>query len=349
MKLRVGVVGLGEAWEQRHRPALRALSDRFEVRAICDQISHRAEQVAREFNAKAVEGFRVLAQRDDIDAILILSEQWYGALPLLAACEHGKAVYFASSLQLPEQDQLNLRERIERSGVAFMAEFPRRHAAATVRLKELIATRLGKPRLLFCHKRTPIAEKAAPRAKLLPKADDHRDLVELIDWCRYVVGTEPTSVFGLSHQISPNCADSDYRMMSLDFSADHPGTGTIAQISSGYYIPQFWEEAVSYRPPAALQVACENGIAFIDLPANLVWFDKAGRHQESLEHDRPIGEQLLAQFHRAVTSLVRQVSGLDDAYRAMQIVNAAQLSHAEHRRVFLPNNQYFPVVDLVRD
>ena len=32
------------------------------------------------------------------------------------------------------------------SGVAFMAEFPRRLFPATLRLKELIATRLGKPR-----------------------------------------------------------------------------------------------------------------------------------------------------------------------------------------------------------
>ena len=28
MKVRVGVVGLGEGWESRHRPALRALADR---------------------------------------------------------------------------------------------------------------------------------------------------------------------------------------------------------------------------------------------------------------------------------------------------------------------------------
>ena len=30
MKLRVGIVGLGPAWKQRHRLALKALSDRFE-------------------------------------------------------------------------------------------------------------------------------------------------------------------------------------------------------------------------------------------------------------------------------------------------------------------------------
>jgi hypothetical protein len=128
----------------------------------------------------------------------------------------------------------------------------------------------------------------------------------------------------------------DYEMMSLDFSGpDAPGTRTTAQISSGRYMPTSWPEAVAYRPPAALQVACEHGIAFIDLPATLVWFDKAGRHMESLDSERPVGEQMFAQFHRAVTSLVRNTSGLEDAYRAMLIVQEAHRSHAEGCRITL--------------
>ena len=65
------------------------LSDRFEVRAVCDQIALRAEQAAREWNAEAVDGFRALARRSDIDAVLMLSPQWYGPLPIMAACEAG--------------------------------------------------------------------------------------------------------------------------------------------------------------------------------------------------------------------------------------------------------------------
>ena len=73
----------------------------------------------------------------------------------------------------------------------------------------------------------------------------------------------------------------------------------------------------------------------MDLPASLVWFDTAGRHQESLESERPVGEQMLLQFHRRVTSLVRSMSGIDDALRAIQIVQAGELSQAEGRRVAL--------------
>ncbi len=46
MRLRVGIVGLGPQWESRYLPALRLLTDRFEVRGVCEQLSHRAERAA---------------------------------------------------------------------------------------------------------------------------------------------------------------------------------------------------------------------------------------------------------------------------------------------------------------
>ena len=57
---------------------------------------------------------------------------------------------------------------------------------------------------------------------------------------------------------------------------------------------------------------------------------------ESLESDRPVGDQLLRQFHRAVTSLVRKTADLEDVYRALQIVAAATESSREGRRIELP-------------
>jgi predicted dehydrogenase len=334
MKLRVGLVGVGNAWELRHRPALRASSDRFEVRAVCEPVAHRAEMAARDFAAEPVDGFRALVEREDVDAVLVLSGQWYGALPILAACDAGKAVYCAAALDFDPDQARQIKERVEASGVAFMAEFPRRQAPATVRLKELIATRLGSPRLLFCHQRVPTESQKGDRASPSTPVSRTHDLVELIDWCRYTAGCEPTSVLGLTHVRGDESKEIDYEMMSLDFS-EQPGTRITAQISSGRYIPASWPEAVSFRPPAALQVACEEGIAFVDLPSTLVWFDRAGRHMESLDSERPVGEQMLYQFHRAVTSLVRNTSGLEDAYRAMRIVQQAHRSHTEGRRIAL--------------
>ncbi|HTN75794.1 MAG TPA: Gfo/Idh/MocA family oxidoreductase [Pirellulaceae bacterium] len=336
MKLRAGIIGLGDAWETRHRPALRSLGDRFEIRAICSDVALLAEQAAREFSAQPVDGFRALTEREDIDVILILSPDWYGLLPIVAACDAGKAVYCAAGLDIDPDQARQLRDRVETSGIAFMAEFPRRQSPATLRLKELICTRLGKPRLLFCHQRRAVDTKGNGRKNGKQPMSETRELMELVDWCRYVVGEEPTSVVGVRH-VSPISGDrDDYQMMSLDFSpSGSPGTGATAQISSGHYIPGSWPEAIAFRPPAALQVCCEKGIAFIDLPATLTWFDEAGRHMESLESERPVGEQLLMMFHRAVTSLVRKTSDLEDAYRALQVVIAAKQSFTDQRRITL--------------
>ncbi|HUT10239.1 MAG TPA: Gfo/Idh/MocA family oxidoreductase [Thermoguttaceae bacterium] len=336
MKLRVGLVGLGDSWQQRHAPALRALADRFVVRAVCEQVQHRAEQAAAEFDAAAVTGYRALARREDIDVVLILSPQWYGALPILAACESGKAIYCAAGLDLEPETARLVKRRVEESGIVFMAEFPRRQAPATLRLKELIATVLGQPRLLFCHQRSVAKLAVQPQTNCSAFHVQLRDMIELVDWCRYVVDKDPTFVTGLMHAGGHETGAGDYQMMSLDFSAaTSPGTGPVAQISCGQYIPAGWQEAITYRPLAALQVSCERGIAFIDLPATLVWFDEAGRHQESLENERPVGEQLLSQFHRVVTNPVGKTCDLEDAYCALNIVQQARNSHVQGRRIEL--------------
>ena len=334
MKLRVGLVGLGGAWENRYRPALSAMTDRFEVRAVCECIGHRAGLVATEFGATTTNGFRCLARREDIDAVLMLSSGWCGSLPVFAACDAGKAVYFGSGLDLdPRQFQM-LTQRVEKSGIAFVTELPRRLAPATLRLKELIATTLGAPKLIFCHQNLSADEPDHSRPRPGASRSAEHELVELVDWCCYVVGHRPNWVTGLSHRPNPSPSKPDYREISLDFSnGDLPGSGPVAQIGCGRYIPAGWHEAVGYRSQASMQVSCAGGVAYVDLPSTLVWFDAAGRHQESLDSERPVGEQLLLRFHRAITSLVSKTTDLDDARRAAAIAREAEVSHREGRRI----------------
>ena len=336
MKLRVGLIGPGNTSETRHAAALRALGDRFEVRAVCGQVAHLAEQAAREFGAAVVDGYRALVAREDVDAVLVLSSQWYGALPILAACEAGKAVYCVPAVDMDPEHVESIKNRVEKSGVAFMVEFPRRHAPATLRLKELIATRLGRPELLLCRQRLPVEENNACTHLENPHVGPLRNLVELVDWCRYVVGLDVAAVTSIAYRDEVESPRPRYETMNVEFAGiGRPGQQTMAEISVGRYLPVMWSEARTFRPPAALQVACENGVAFVDLPSNVVWFDAAGRHQESLDGDRPAGEVLLGQFHRAVTSLVRKCSDLEDAYRSLLTVLAARKSQSEGRRICL--------------
>lgn len=379
MKLRVGLIGLGEQWQTMHRPALRMLTERFDVRAIYCTVAKLAENAVSEFQADPVDGFEVMVHRDDIDAVLILEPTWLGHLPALAACKAGKAIYWASGLDFDPMGDAPFRNCVEESGIAFMASFPKRFAPATLRLKELIATSLGQPRLLFCHKRISSPEQQTFEQT---RTQMRSELIELIDWCSYVVAGQSESV------MSANCLPSDpwdYRALSLRFNTGRaaapvelpaaaaeiwespanftasrdpiPAAGAIgsrtpndppptsgrptapvpsavtAQISCGNYIPAKWQEAIGFRPPAGMQVCCQHGVAFIDLPGTLVWFDDAGRHQELLDGETPVGEKMLGQFHRAVTSLVRNLSGLEDAFAASAVLRAAEQSSQEGRRI----------------
>ena len=51
--------------------------------------------------------------------------------------------------------------------------------------------------------------------------------------------------------------------------------------------------------------------------------------------ERRLGEQLLALFHRSITSLVRKTNDLEDAYRALSIVINAEKSFQDGQRVQL--------------
>lgn len=359
VKLRIGLVEIGPAWQSRHRPALRMLQDRYDVRAVCSTIAKKAEPVAAEFQADIVDGYRALVARNDVDAVMILERSWHGWLPVVAACDAGKAVYWAGDPQFDPVADADVYRRVDESGIAFMTELPRRFAPATLRLKELIATKLGAPRLIFCHRRLPVVPpKPGGVCDSDPLAEGRRELVELVDWCRYVVSRDPTGVTALVHD-APSAAggaehagegkaDSepagktaghgsfrDYQCLSLRFAARAGTPEVICQLSCGQYIPAAWHEAIGFRPPSAMQICCEHGLAFVDLPSTLVWFDEAGRHQESLETEMSVGEQLLTQFHRAVTSLVLRRNDLDDAFRAAAVLYAADLSAAEGRRIDL--------------
>lgn len=337
MKLRVGLLGLSHDWNTRHLPALRTLQDRFEVGGVYCSVTAFAESMAREFGTKRYDGFRELIRREDVDAVMILENQWYGILPVLAACDYGKAIYCGSEISFDPQQATLVRQEVDKAGVAFMAEFPRRFAPASLRLKELIVTRLGAPQLLFCHRRLTCESSSLRDCSVQEKAD--RELMELIDWCSFIVGRRVRSVQCIQHCRSGGStkdASVDYRSLSADLSEPGSALGsTIAQISCGTYIPTAWHEAIAYRPPAAVQVCCENGLAFLDLPNGLVWFDEAGRHQESLDSERAVGQQLLSQFHRAVTSLVRKTADLDDVYHGLLALQAARESVALRRAVDL--------------
>ena len=112
-------------WSDHRDTQQKQAGDRFEVTAVCEEVAIRAQQACRDFSAMKMDGVRALAARSDVDAILMMCPQWFGPLPIFAACDEGKAVYCAAALDLQLEQAQHLKRRVEEAGIAFMAALPK--------------------------------------------------------------------------------------------------------------------------------------------------------------------------------------------------------------------------------
>jgi len=76
MKLRLGVIGTGMAWERLHWPALQELGDKYEVIAVCNKTIEKAQEFAGQISLPAdrvYSDYREMLKRDDIDVVDVLA------------------------------------------------------------------------------------------------------------------------------------------------------------------------------------------------------------------------------------------------------------------------------------
>jgi predicted dehydrogenase len=92
--IRLGIVGPGLIWVNRHRPALETLRDRYSIAAFCAATESRRAEVARDYpDAPFVTDYRAFVQRDDLDAVAVLTPIAFNAPVALAALAAGKHVF----------------------------------------------------------------------------------------------------------------------------------------------------------------------------------------------------------------------------------------------------------------
>jgi predicted dehydrogenase len=327
VQLRVGVIGLGESWERRHKPALVRMPDKFEVRAVYDEVAQRSRGQAAELECDAVDGFTRLIERDDIDAVYILSHAWYGVEPVRAACQARKAIYcgHAFSDAVPYADEAI--EAVRSSGIRFMVEFPWRFCPATVRVMELLASGLGAPQLVFCEDRMMVSE-TSDSAPTRRDRDGTDIALHMADWLRFVFGRDPTSIQSIGGHAILHGPCRGFETLVTEFGEACLGNVTICR-----YVQPVWTEAAKFRTGPSFHVVAERGMAFLEMPDQVTWFDASGRHDELLEMDRPLGEMLADRFYRIVVHGLNPSPGLSDAQWARRMVSEARRHQAEGRKV----------------
>jgi len=339
VQLRVGVIGLGRLWEARHKSSLARLRDKFVVTAVYDQVMRRAEVEAGHLRCAAVEGLTALVNRADVDVIHLLTPQWFGLYPIELACEAGKPVYCALPLAGAVDELEALTAKVEASGVVFMPEFARRFYPATLRLRELLATTLGPPRLILGHSRLYGYDRygsPGPTTQLTPAPLMIDPGSYLLDWCSFLFQSDPVALRGCEGAILPGPGgvsgkeppEPDFESFTAEFAG-----GGMAQISFGRYHRDAWGDATKFLPPPGFQVYAERGAAWVELPDRILWSDAAGTHEERLPLEPTVGDVLNDQFHRLVRGDHSLAPTIRDALAVARRVGDIRRSQREGNRV----------------
>lgn len=328
LRLRVGVVGLGRLWESRHKPSLLRLQDRFRVTAVYDQVARRAEIEAGQLGCAACEGLRTLIERPDVDVVYLLAPQWFGLHAAHLACDAGKPIYCALPLGEDVAELERLAARVEVAGLAFMPELARRCYPATLRLRELLASKLGRPRLIVGHSRLSGFDRYAlpgPATQVVPMPLAIDPGGYLLDWCQFVFGSAPASISASRSVVIPGRDEApDFE----SFTAAFPG-GATAQVSFGRYHREEWGEAVRFLPPAGFQIFAERGAAWLEPPDRVQWWDADGVHEERLPPEPTVGDVLNRQFHRMVREGGSPGPTIRDALAVARLVRDMERSQVE--------------------
>lgn len=319
--IRLGVVGLGESWERRHKPALLRMSDKFEVRALYDEVAHRTRVQAAELECDAVDGFTCLIERDDVDAVYVLSTSWCGVEPVRAACRVRKPIFLARPFGPNTPYANDVIEALRSSGGRFMAEFPWRFYPAPIRLMELLASGLGSPQLAFCSQQLMVPDKGE---SLLSRqeAESNDLMLHMADWLRFVFSCDPSMTRSSGEYRVSHGPSRGFETLVAEFGGSGVGQATLQRFAQPH-----WTEAANFHRPPSFQVVAEHGMAFLEMPGEVTWFDQSGRHDESLEMDRPLGEMLADRFYRIIVHGLNPSPGLSDMEWARSMLLQARQPH----------------------
>jgi predicted dehydrogenase len=322
-RLKLGIIGLGRLWEARYRPALARARDQFEVVAVYDPVARRAELEARQLGCRPVAGLHELMRVPDLEAVALLGQAWFGLFPVEVACRFNKAVYFAIPPASDPAELARVADAIRTSGITFVPELPRRFYPATLRLRELLATRLGKPRLVEGHSRLfgyDRYSEPGPTTQVAQTALVVDPGGNLIDWCRLIFQAEPESIRREQTTVIPSAESMwgpDYEALTLRFPE-----GAIARISIVRHHQAEWGESSRFLPSPGFQVFAERGAAWVEMPDRIQWTDDTGTHDEHLPMEPSLGDRMCDHFCRRVRNEPSLAPTLDDALELARLVTS---------------------------
>jgi hypothetical protein len=309
----LGLIGLGSCWEQVYRDSILRLHNRLTIRLVYDPVLARAKSVASEFDAGVAGSLRQMLTRPSLQGLLVLDPGWCGArtVRLIAECakpsflarpvlQHASAMTSldrgGDSSQPLSQEQLSKHDHL------LMPELKLRFTPASCRLRELIATKLGRVQQIEidCNLSGSVEETAA-----------------LVDWCTEIMGQFPT--------LSPQNTDepTTVRQSVLDFPSSPTSHASTTQKRTAK-LRQPLNEGDSVR----IDIECERGQATLMNRTQIAWRTTTDSAEESLVDERTELEILIDQFCRRALGGLNPIGRLSEFVRATELARSIRCQHS---------------------
>jgi predicted dehydrogenase len=140
-KLRVGVIGLGEAAQVIHLPVLQNLADRYEVTAMCDISPQLLQRMGDRYSVehRYTQAAEMVAN-EDLDCAFVLNSDEYHAECVIAALERGLHVLVEKPMCLSRREAAAIIAARDAADKVVMVGYMRRFAPAFVEARAQIQT-----------------------------------------------------------------------------------------------------------------------------------------------------------------------------------------------------------------
>ncbi|QDV31183.1 Oxidoreductase family, NAD-binding Rossmann fold [Planctopirus ephydatiae] len=142
----VALVGIGELWENRVKPAIQEFRDRVKIAGVFDEVRSRSLAVASEFKADCLPSITALSERPDIDGVIICDAGWMKSSIIELLTMRRKDCLIFDWERLSEAELQRIAELADDVGTTLMVDFEARFQPVLRRLRELSATELGPAR-----------------------------------------------------------------------------------------------------------------------------------------------------------------------------------------------------------
>lgn len=156
MKLRVGVIGTGLAWERLHYPAFQELADKYVIAAVCDVDRSRAEnwglRLGLDIERDVFTDFYAMLERTDLDVfdILVPISQNHPIGEVVA--KTGKAVILEKPMGATIEQALATKRNYERYDSKILIAENYRYSEEFNLLKKLVREKpVGSPVFFIYH------------------------------------------------------------------------------------------------------------------------------------------------------------------------------------------------------